>query len=177
MQWLIVAVWLNCSAPGVMDTAPYGAAGGGWRGQDSWIIWINVPELFTLISRGWIRCACISEVATAQLCLCGTGTFSLFICPEVTHSTAWQRSLCDPGEVQVSPASMINRTAEIQAVINATETSKPALERTPGCGISGRVPPARAGQSQLTGQSIQVHDVSSESLCDMSWAFPFSWCV
>lgn len=107
-----------------------------------------MPELLTLISRGWIRCAHISEVATAQLSLCATGTFSLFICPEVTHSTAWQRSFSHPGEVQVPPATKINRTAEIQAVVNATETPKSALERAPGCGISGGAP-ARAGQSQL----------------------------
>lgn len=46
------------------------------------------------------------------------------------------------------PATKINRTAEIQAVVNATETPKSALERAPGCGISGGAP-ARAGQSQL----------------------------
>lgn len=89
-----------------------------------------MPELFTLISRGWIRCAHISEVATAQLSL--SGTFSLFICPEVTHSTAWQRSLYDPGEVQVPPATKINRTAEIQAAVNVTETPQSALERAVG---------------------------------------------
>lgn len=46
------------------------------------------------------------------------------------------------------PATKINRTAEIQAVVNATETPESALERAPGCGISGGAP-ARAGQSQL----------------------------
>lgn len=106
-----------------------------------------MPELLTLVSRGWIRCAGTSEVATAQLSL--SGTFSLFLYPEVTHSMAWQRSLCGPGEVQVPPAIKINRSAEIEAAVNATETPKSALERAPGCGISGRVPPARAGQSHL----------------------------
>lgn len=106
-----------------------------------------MPELFPLISKGWIRCAHISEVATAQLSLCATGTFSLFICPEVTHSTAWQRSFCDPGEVQVPSATKINRTAEIQAAVNATE--KPKSGESTRLWDFWRGALARAGQSQL----------------------------
>lgn len=45
----------------------------------------------------------------------------------------------------MAPATKINRTAEIQAAVNATETPKSALERAPGCGISGRVAPEIQG--------------------------------
>lgn len=87
----------------------------------------------------------------------GMGTSSLFICPWVMYSTAWQMSLHDPRKVQVSPATKINRTGEIQAFCKWNrDTKEPALERARGYVISWRLVWASAEQLGLIWQCIQI---------------------
>lgn len=130
----------------------------------AWIIHFNLHRLDKVCLHLWGGHSSIVS---------GTGTFSLFICPEVTHSTAWQRSLYDPGEVQVPPATKINRTAETQAAVNATETPKSALERAAAVGfLEGCPQPGWAVPAALAENSGAWCLLRS-----LTESFPFSWCV